>query len=44
MTDDRYLRLLQLLYQGFNLIAKGIKKEIDTIKADEAARQKVSSL
>lgn len=36
MTEERYLRLLQLLYQGLNLIAKGIKKEIDDLKAAQA--------
>jgi hypothetical protein len=33
MTEnDRFLTLLQVLYQGLNLMAKGIKKLIDEIK------------
>ena len=39
MTEDRWLQILQLLYQGLNLIAKGIKREIDELKAEQATRQ-----
>ena len=44
MTDERWLRLLQLLYQGLNLITQGIKKEIDELKAEKAEKQQISSL
>ncbi len=37
MTEERYLRILQLLYQGLNLITKGIKKEIDELKRAQIA-------
>lgn len=43
MTEERYLRLLQLLYQGLNLIAKGLKREIDELKAAQAAPTQDSS-
>lgn len=42
MTDERWLRLLQLMYQGLNLITQGIKKEIDEIKAKAETSQNSS--
>lgn len=37
MTREDYLSLLQLLYQGLNLITKGIKREIDRLKQAQIA-------
>lgn len=44
MTDERWLRILQLMFQGLNLITQGIKREIEEIKAEKAKNQQISSL
>jgi hypothetical protein len=34
MSKESWLRILQLFYQGLNLIAAGLKKEIESLKAE----------
>jgi len=36
MAEKRFLLLLQVLYQGLNLMAKGVKKIIDDIKQESS--------
>jgi len=38
MSEHRFLQVLTIVYQGLNLIAKGIKKIIDEIK-DEMTKE-----
>lgn len=35
MTRSQFLTLLQVLYQGLNLMATGIKRIIDQVKAEQ---------
>jgi hypothetical protein len=35
MNEARLLRILQLVYQGLMLIARGLKREIDELKEKE---------
>ncbi len=35
---SHFVRVLRLFYQGFNLIAKGLKKEIDDLDAEIRAK------
>jgi len=38
MSEKRFLTLLQLLYQGLNLMATGIKRLIDDIKQESSTQ------
>jgi hypothetical protein len=38
MSEKRFLALLQLLYQGLNLMAIGVKRLIDEIKQESSSQ------